>query len=268
MSAATISSADKRDKSKETGGSTRFSREISIWALLARGSIYKIFLILVSMGAMECLLFFLSLNRALQRNQQSLFEALFDYSGAIIVFLAAMCLTVIVLGRCESENGGSRSGYTLNRLIVTDRRQMVIKLAYNIFCFILLFGVQAWIALWMCGMYERRMPGELVSPQLVFLAFYRSNFLHNILPLAESAKWVRNILMIFATSASLAVNRNRYFQFYALSVLPIACLLSDIGPNAADIVVEIAYVAVILDAVLRFLGIWRVDSSVQEEQDG
>ena len=254
---------------EKTSLNVRFMREISVWALLARGSIYKILTILVMMAAAEGFLFIRSLNRSLRQTPlvSAGFVPVLNYSGAVIVFMAALCLVFVVLYLCETERGGSRWGYTSDRLLVTDRRQVLIKFSYNILCFVLLLGVQTWIGMWMCRLYADRMPGELVSPQLTFLAFYQSSFLHNVLPLAESAKWVRNVLMILALSAELAMARRRRDprMIGALPALSIMWMIEDIGFHTIQIMADIVYVIVIVDAVLQFLGIWRVDSSVQEE---
>lgn len=254
---------------EKTSLSVRFTREISIWALLARGSIYKVLAILVMMSVAEGSLFLNSLNRSLRQTPFVMagFVPVLNYSGAVIGFMAALCLVFTVLFLCETEHGGSRWGYTMDRLLVTDRHQILIKFVYNILCFVLLFGVQAWIGMWMCRMYADRMPGEFVSPQLTFLAFYQSSFLHNVLPLAESAKWVRNVLMILALSAELAMARRRRNSgvMGAIPALSIIWMTEDIGFHATQIVADVVCVVVIIDAVLQFLGIWRVDSSVQEE---
>lgn len=261
-----IKQIDGRGK---TSFRNRFVRDAALWALLAKGSIYKILTILVIMAVTEGYLFSGSLSRSLQGTPlvNAGFEPVLNYSGAVLVFLGALCLIFIVLLRCETENGGSRWGYTLDRLQISGRRQMLIKLTYNILCFLLLFGVQAWVGLWMCGQYADRMPGELVSPQLVFLAFYRSPFLHNLIPLAEIGKWVRNLLMILALSADLAIcqRRRNFVQMYALLMLSVTWMTVDIGFHGAELVADLVYIVVILDAVLRFLGIWGTDKSVQEE---
>lgn len=249
--------------------SVRFTREISIWTLLARGSIYKIFVVLVIMAVTEGCLFLSSLNRSLRQTPlvNAGFVPVLNYSGAVIVFMAALCLVFTILYLCETEHGGSRWGYTMDRLLVTDRHQILIKFVYNILCFVLLFGVQAWVGMWMCRIYAEQMPGELVSPQLTFLAFYQSSFLHNVIPLAENAKWVRNALMILGMSAELALARRRRNSgvLSALPALSIIWMTEDVGFHATQIVADMVCIIAIIDAVLQFLGIWRVDSSVQEE---
>lgn len=254
---------------EKTSLSVRFTRKISIWALLTRGSIYKILAVLVIMAVTEGCLFLSSLNRSLQHTPlvNAGFVPVLNYSGAVIVFMAALCLVFTILYLCETEHGGSRWGYTVDRLLVTDRHQILIKFVYNILCFVLLFGVQAWVGMWMCRIYAEQMPGELVSPQLTFLAFYQSSFLHNVIPLAESAKWVRNALMILGMSAELAMARRRRNSGVvgALPAVSIIWMTEDIGFHATQIVADTVCVVVLIDAVLQFLGIWRVDSSVQEE---
>ena len=247
----------------------RFAREVSLWTLLARGTIYKILAILAVMAGVEVALFLWSLDGRLRQTplEYAGFVPVLNFSGAVIVFMVALCLVVIVLFLCETEHGGSRWGYTLDRLLISDRHQTLVRFIYNILCFVLLFGVQAWVGLWMCGLYAERVPGEIVSPQLTFLAFYQSSLLHNVLPLAESAKWVRNVLMILALSAELAVARKRR-NFGSIGILPslsILWMVEDVGFHATQLVADTVCIAMIIDAVLQFFGLWRVDESIQEE---
>ena len=70
----------------------RFARELSIWTLLARGSIYKILFILAAMTGAEVALFLWSLDKRLRQTplEYAGFVPVLNFSGAAIAFLAAL----------------------------------------------------------------------------------------------------------------------------------------------------------------------------------
>lgn len=261
---------------ERTRPSGRLARELSLWALLARGSIYKILAILIIMVAGECTMFARSLMRWMGQDRLTdmSFETIFEdggfkvwfLNGYAVLFLAAFCLIFVVLLRCEAENGGSRFGYTLGRLRVSMRHLYLVRTAYNFLCFCLLFAVQIWVVLWMCRLYSQNIPEEVLSPQFTFLAFYRIPFLHNLLPLAETAKWGRNLLAVLALSAELAVCllHRQFSAYWSMLLLMMTGFAVDIGFHWPDLMLYFAFSVVLLAAVLRIFGIWKDNADIRE----
>lgn len=259
---------------ERTRPSGRLARELSMWALLARGSIYQILAILAIMAVGECALFRWSLTQKIGRGwfQSVRFETVFSGNSRyvfrnvyFILFIAAFCLIFIVLLRCETENSKSRVSYTLNRLRISRRHLYLVRTLYNFLCFCLLFAVQIWTVLWMCRLYRESMPG-VVGSQFEFLIFYRIPFLHNLLPLAETAKWVRNLLVLLALSADLAVSLERQNFVPNLSILVLSAegYMADIGFQWIDLVIDIVFAIVLLVAALRIFGIWNGNADIRE----
>lgn len=268
--------------------SGRFAREISLWALLARGSIYKILTILVIMVSVEVALFCHTLYSWLGEVETTdagfewfydsirfRFERIFSYSGISVVFLVAFWLMGFVLVRSQSETHGSRSGYTLGRLRVSGRHLFWMRTAYHFLCFVLLFAVQIWTALWMCEIYRKAMPAELVSPQFEFLSFYQIAFLHSLFPMAEIGKWVKSLLMLLALSMMLAENSRYQPQGMWISLSTslsfstfVWWLVSgEIGFHWNELVMEVLLVVLILVSALRGMGILGRDKSVEEPKE-
>lgn len=250
------------------------ARELSLWALLARGSIYKILIILVIMAVGECALFRWSLMQKIGHGwfQYVRFETVFSGNSRyvfrnsyFILFIVAFCLIFLVLLRCETENGKSRVSYTLNRLRISRRHLYLVRTAYNFLCFCLLFAVQIWTVLWMCRLYRESMPG-LAGAQFEFLVFYRVPFLHNLLPLAETTKWVRNLLIMLALSADLAVSleRQNFVPNLSLLVLSAEGYMADIGFQWMDLVIDFVFAIVLMVAVLRIFGILDGNAGIRE----
>lgn len=273
----------ERKTLERTPPSGRFSREISLWAFLAGGSIYKILTILVILAVGQGALFYGTLIRWTEQVQfsEADFEAFFSLSGDIVfslsvyglLFLAAFALIMFTLIRCETVNSGSIFSYTLRRLRVSERHLFFVETVYNFLCFVLLFAVQIWVILWMYRMYMNRIPGNPVSHQIAFLAFYRVPFLHNLLPLAETGKWVRNLLMLLAVSMDAATERagkssRRGFQtWYCLVLIGAWWMVTDVGFHFTDVFMGVVFGIVILVSVMKILGFWISDDSVLEREE-
>lgn len=268
------------DQSKSQPGGL-FAREISLWALLARGSIYKILAVLAIMISVEGALFYKSFSESAEWEFYKAlseitewgsatgvkFERIFAYSGIDIVFLAGFCLVAIVLVRSQSETHGSRSGYTLRRLRITKRHLFWVMTVFNFLCFVLLFAVQIWAALFMCRLYREMAPAELVSPQLEFLAFYQTNLLHDLLPLADVIKWVKNLLTLLALStvtANQSASNRWQSAALAMSIVVWWIVTGGIGIQSSELVVFIPLMLIIIVSALRGMGFWSSDKSAEE----
>lgn len=254
-----------------------FAREISLWALLARGSIYKILTVLILMTAVEIAMF----SRRLQAFAEfeadtylavyySRFDRIFYASDILTLFLAAFCLVSFALVWSQLETHGTRSSYTLKRLRVTGDHLFWVTTGYNFLCYLLLSAVQIGTALWMCRLYRERMSAQLVFSQYEFLAFYRTDLLHGLLPLADVAKWIRILLMFFALSAIAAEQRRMspWRRIWMIGLYPCAGIwlvaAQGIGFQMMDVVWYVVFVALSVVSVLRGIGIWGTDKSVRE----
>ena len=258
--------------------SDSFAREISLWALLARGSIYKILTMLILMTAAEMVMFSRKLQVFAEWDYDGdpyiayfyRFDGVFNASETPTLFLAAFCLVSFVLVWSQMETHGTKSSYTLKRLRVTGSHLFWVMTGYHFLCYLLLSAVQIGAALWMCRLYRERMPVELVSSQFEFLAFYRTGLLHELFPLADVAKWIRSLLMFFALSA-MAADQSRmrpWRRFGMLGFYPCAGIWlvasEGLGFQMVDVVWYVVFATILVVSVLRGIGIWGTDKSVRE----
>ena len=173
-------------------------RGFSVFLLMARSTIYKVLLVLLGMAVVECGLFLLVLRRGVTENGMSL-ESVIESSFAAWVFILAFIVIAALLFSTGYDAKGRRS-YTLLRLSISRRQVFLWQSIYNLCIFLLLWMVQILAALFFCALYVRFAPAEYVTHQTVFLAFYRNDFFHSILPLSEVILWVRNILLFLTSS--------------------------------------------------------------------
>ena len=188
---------------------------LSVFAMLARGSFFRILLLLCLMAAGQCGRFLHRLQNEItlyeSRVQQfaeeaaeiTRLEGLFDFSTVSGTFGAVFLLVCIVL--CLPGCGwGANCGYTLRRLNISERAVFVIQAICNAMMLVLLWAAEVMICLFLCRAYVHAVDPSLVSHQTVGLAFYRNDFLHSLLPLADITVWIRNLIMLAVLSLAAA----------------------------------------------------------------
>lgn len=229
---------------------------VSLWALCARGSFYKILLVLAGMALAEFACFEIVCRKMTGNAALLSPEKMIDECLLQPIFLCAFGLVYFILLWTESEHRGTRSGYTLLRLRVTQRQQFAVRTVYNMFCLTLVFSVQAALAAALCARYAELLPEELVSPQLLFLAFYRNRFLHSLLPMAEIGKWVKNLLLLtaFGMEAALGLQGRNYLTSIWLCILSARLFAADIG-SLNVVLCSLLYLFCIAASLLQVYGV-------------
>lgn len=205
---------------------------LSVCGLLAKSSFYKVVGAMLVMAAVQGALLLACLNRQKRWYPEELAEA--AYIPA--VFLAALGLLFFILALTENAME-EKSAYTMLRLRLSCQEIFLIKTAYNLLCLGMLFVLQVWIAVWAA---DRSMRGTDVggaAAQQLFLAFYRNDFLHCLLPMEEAGKWVRNLLLLFALAAEAAagMGKKNYVAPVLLAVLTARWFVSPMGVNLMDV---------------------------------
>lgn len=215
---------------------------LSLWALLARSNLYKIMAVLAVMAAVEGILFY---NRCMKQGYIWLEDTL-ESSHIARVFLTALGIAAFILAWTE-ERLDRKSGAVMGRLRLSGRSIYAVKAAYNVFCIALLFTVQIWLCILFVTFYGKEAADDPVFPQRLFLAFYRNEFLHSLLPMAEGWKWVRNILMVLAFGMETAAGRREknYVPLVALYVVSASWFVSSLGGGILDVFSGGAYIVVI-----------------------
>lgn len=182
-------------------------KHLSVLMLIARSTIYKILMLFLLIACTEWFLFRFSLKSALLAANSGLgmeaLESVVSNSRIGWVFVVCLVITAVLLCMTGCEYG-SKQGYTLRRLSISEGSVFIWQSIYNIFCFFMLWALQAMIAYALCSLYLAKVDPGLTSVQTIFLAFYRNDFLHSILPLSEASRWIRNILLFICLGLGAA----------------------------------------------------------------
>ena len=193
-------------------------KHISVFGFYIRSSIYKVLLILLLMAVAEVGVFlsvfhgeltnyYELLEQVAQGNATAAYlarpEKLFDnrFIGMIIGFAKLAVSIVLVLPGCEFK---AKTTYTIKRLQVSERACFFWQVLCSMMMYLLVYAVQLAVIIGLSKYYVDHVPEELVGNQSIFLMFYRSEFLHSLLPLADIRIWVRNILLLLGFSFAVA----------------------------------------------------------------
>jgi hypothetical protein len=172
--------------------------------------------------------FYLSLN------------ALITESGIHLVFLAGFLLIALIL----TLNGfefREKISYTIRRLSLSEKHYFLLQGFYGSMIYLLLFFVEIGTIAVFSLYYLKTVPDSFYSNQTLFLTFYTNDFLHSLLPLEETVRVLRNILLIITfgyTSAYQSYNQRRGKKGWMILLLTFLTILnfkSEIGTFIGDI---------------------------------
>ncbi|MBE5868854.1 MAG: hypothetical protein E7293_07860 [Lachnospiraceae bacterium] len=180
----------------------RAKGKLSVLGLLVRISIYKVLTVLVIMSMVQVALF----ARVLQSTdgQQKLFESMIRDSYLSVISRVAFLALCLILVWTDSDRRGCKSSYLLKRLCVSRPGMFALRSIYYLGCFVIFGAVQIGLVIGMFFLYRRGQTPETLSPQALFLAFYRNDFLHSLLPLEETVRWIRNGFLLVCSSMQIA----------------------------------------------------------------
>lgn len=227
--------------------------------LAARSTIYKVLGLFVFTAVAESALFYFTLQKALGGEPFGL-ERVMSESRIALVCGVSFLLLCALLSLTGCEIGGSKLRYTLQRLSVRERSIVFWWAAYNVACFFLFWALHVVIVLLLSRLYVARMDAAYVSGQTILLAFYRNSFLHSLLPLAETSRYIRNASFVLGLGISAACFSYRQRRgkketaIVALAVLVVVYFSRAMGNFGSDLLLSLTALSI---AAALVLGIWK-----------
>lgn len=225
-------------------------RYLSVFEMITRSSIYKVLLVIVATIVAEIVFFF----NVFEAQEGVSIEFYIEESYYSIIFLVAYILVTIMLV-LPGMNIGSVQSYTLQRLSIKESRIFWVQALYNLCAYVLLWGAQLGMILGSFAYYQSNLPkGAIVSNQTLFLAFYRSDFMHSILPLEDGPGWW--VLVLIATTTALAaasftkLQRVGKFGFELLIMIVAVCIYF---PRAYGY--DLTFILIVAGSSLSIMGI-------------
>ena len=166
-------------------------KQVSVFGLHARAALNRLLPVVLGLLVVEGIFAGLCIahGAALTLSGSNLESAL-HYS-----FRAGILALQLLLASSLGSN--SRYGYTLRRLRISERCVFLWSCACNALCYAVLWCVQI-IAAVGAAFWNAKSAVYSAGPQGVFVDFYRSGFLHGLLPLADGYVWTRNLIFVLA----------------------------------------------------------------------
>jgi len=231
-------------------------QHLSVLGLLIRCSLWRILLILLLMVVIQGGLFAFALHRAIAANQPGL-ELIISGSQIALVFGAAFLLITAQLCTVGCSYS-TQTGYTISRLSLPQRDIFFCQAAVNTLFFLLFWAVEG-IAVYGFALYfTRTVDPAAITGQTVFLAFYRSKFLHGLLPLDQISIYIRNITALVALGITTAIfpyrQRRKSFGTEIVVLLVFLLLLfprqtNEIASDVFLIVLSLSLIATALTTI-------------------
>lgn len=239
-------------------------KHLSVIMLMLRSFVYKLPLIMLGMAAAEAGIIALMP----EAKTQMLFE-LIDLSRIRFAYTAAAALLMIsLLGVCSF--GTSHPRYTLARLNVPEKAIMFWHWLCAALSFLILWLWQMVllyaIAIWHSGAAD---PGY-VSHQSVYLATFRSPFIHSVLPLDDISRFLRNIVIALCMGGVCATGAYKLRRGKKGVFAPTILIALFAGTYSAEHF-EVSYDGFLMFAfalvlVISLVGVFTGDAEVDYEE--
>lgn len=225
---------------------------LSVFMLIARCSIYKVFGLLILMASCE----FLAFSCKLSAGKGDIYGLENVFSGGFCDLIFFICAAVLLF--LLSRMGASKSSktiYTLSRLSVSKKCVFWIESLYDTLCFIILWLLQVVLAVGLCYYYIHAAGSESATEQIIFLAFFRNVFLHSLLPFDEPFSLICNLLLALLIGITIAripwaerSNKLSFFTLYSIYIVH-NIFLRKAGDLFPLVIICIIATIVIVDAI-------------------
>ena len=259
---------------------------LSMLTIAVRSSFYKICLVLAGMSMIEMGIFyhtFLKYDYSQQYQTGNAeysgemlgnafgiswtLESLVEKSGIEKIFLAAFVLICLLLLWAQGERKGVKSHYFYQRLSISIKERFAVWTLYNIGCILLLISVQIFTVLGMGTLFTYLVPAEYESVQMYFMAFYKSEFLHCLVPMAEVWKWIRNLCLFTACSmevAYVACLKRKPWSLVLLLAMTVFGFSQGIGTYGMEfLMIVVSLICIVMD--IRGLRAWELEKYLDSE---
>lgn len=187
-------------------------KHISVFTLYIRATLVPMLILFVITAVVQVFMFRSELNDVLEiaasRTGESVYglESVFGWTSIPIVSAVALVLLTIILF-IHGTSFGSQTSYTVMRLQISEKSVFVWQAVYNTLALLLFWAMQGLVMFALCEWYDIAV--ETSTNQTVFLALYRDEFLHSLLPLHEISRTIRNIAFCTALGTVTAYNTHK-----------------------------------------------------------
>ena len=216
--------------------------KVSVFALFPRSSLYRILSLFGIMAAVQVIVFYLMLTLP-NSTPTELITVVHDARLSLIFGGTFLLMTAqLSLVGCEFS---SKPGYILRRLSLSPRWIFSLQALANACFYLLFWAFQALVLLGLSKLYMEQATPAIANHQTVYLSFYRSDFMHAILPLDEKSLYIRNIILALGMGVATASvpHYQRLHRFpiviFIITAVTLGFFVQELGSTSAATVISI-----------------------------
>lgn len=236
---------------------------LSALSPFARLAVWKTLLISLGAAAVQAVLFFLALSRW-SGDAPPILESLIRNGRLSLVFavgLLLVCGALVLPG----WDRGSKTVYTFRRLSVNEGKFSRLLGVQNALLLLIYWTIQLIALLMLSKYFLATADPATVSHQSLFLACYRSPYLHSLLPLADWLVLLRNLSGCLVLGLAAAFCHHRRHGRTAPLILLLAVVAAVGFPvYAGNPVLSISVTVIFLLLCLYF---WKSVTGVSEDEE-
>lgn len=240
------------------------NRYLTALAPAARLTVWKTLLIALGAAAVQAVLFFLALSRW-GGEAPPILESLIQEGRLSLAFAAGLLILCAIL-ILPGWDKGAKTSYTLRRLAVNEGKLSLLWGVQNALLLFFYWVCQLAAALILCQSFLASADPATVNHQSLFLACYRSPYLHSLLPLADWLVLLRNLsgCLVLGLAAS-AFSFHRRHGRNNLLILPLAVVAAVGFPvYAGNPVLSLGATVIFLLLCFYF---WKSVTGVSEDEE-
>jgi hypothetical protein len=240
---------------------------LSVFGLYARSTLIKAILVIIGTCGIQALLLWLR-YRKLSGEGACLIEECVMNSGVQIVLLLAFLLLTALL--CiPGAAGGTR--YTLERLRVSEKTAFALHAVTAMFTYFMLWAAQVCL-FYAFAVWFARTASPAAGEQAIFLAFYRNDLMHSLLPLQTAELWVRNVLFVVvmglvAAETPLLARKKRYSYTVLPAAVLVICFFVRGLTTQRNVILAAVMLAVVLLKILFDFAVGEEDEPYESPDD-
>ena len=173
----------------------------SVITLFVRSTLSHLLILLGVMAVSQTVVLSMAMEKA------SYEELAPDWTIISLIYAAGFILLTLDLCRIGC-NYGAKTSYTIQRLQISERAFCLCQAIYNGAAYLIFWAFEVLILWALCFFLAHTADPSDISLQATMLTFFNVDFLHGLLPLAETSRYIRNIFLVLGMGAASA-----YFPF-------------------------------------------------------
>lgn len=238
-------------------------KHLSVLIVTARESIWWVSIIWLISAVLQTIFFYNEMNSEHVTETRLVSEAFNPYTDRItvpVIFAFTFLITGIILMKTGMEFH-TKTGYTLRRLRITEKQVYIIQSVYNCIIIFILFLFETAFCFFLISQGVKHIDPQYITPQMIYLTFYRTGFLQNVFAGRNILKILRNILIIlslgFNISAFSYLWRRGVKYIFGIILLVTCSFLYWWSPDYGGYAEDISFLITALGMLLTAAGIIR-----------